>query len=69
MRIFFKKMIEHKIDVNSLNPESDTSALILAAAFGYLNICNILIDVGVDINACDHASNTLLKVMMKKFPL
>jgi ankyrin repeat protein len=53
-------MIEHKIDINSLNSETGTSALMLAAALGYLNICNILIDAGADINACDHAGNTPL---------
>lgn len=32
----------------------------LAASLGYLNICNMLIDAGAEINACDHAGNTPL---------
>lgn len=58
--ILLKKMIEHEIDINSLNPETGTSALMLAAGLGYLNICNILLDAGADIHACDHAGNTPL---------
>jgi ankyrin repeat protein len=53
-------MIEHETDINSLNPETGTSALMLAAALGYLNICNMLIDAGAEINVCDHAGNTPL---------
>jgi ankyrin repeat protein len=53
-------MIEHETDINSLNPETGTSALMLAATLGYVNICNMLIDGGADINACDHAGNTPL---------
>jgi ankyrin repeat protein len=55
-----RKMIEHETDINSLNPETGTSALMLAATQGYLNICNILIDAGAEINVCDHAGNTPL---------
>ena len=53
-------MIEHEVDVNSLNPETGTSALMLAATLGYLNICNILLDGGADLHAYDHAGNTPL---------
>jgi ankyrin repeat protein len=55
-----KKMIEHETDINSLNPETGTSALMLAAALGYHNICNILIDAGAVINVSDSSGNTPL---------
>ena len=53
-------MIEHETDINSLNPETGTSALMLAATLGYVNICNMLIDAGADLNAGDHGGNTPL---------
>ncbi|CAF1317385.1 unnamed protein product [Adineta ricciae] len=55
-----KKFIEHQIDVNALNPETGTSALMLAASLGYRNICNILIEAGADANAKDHSGNSPL---------
>jgi len=55
-----RKMIAHDTNINSLNPETGTSALMLAAALGYHNICNILLDAGAEINASDHAGNTPL---------
>jgi len=55
-----RKFIEHEIDINALNPETGTSPLMLAAALGYVNICNMLIDAGADINASDHSGNTPL---------
>lgn len=55
-----KKMIEYEVDINSLNPETGDSALMLAAAHGYVNICNILLDAGADLHACNHAGNTPL---------
>ena len=62
-----KKMIEHDIDINSLNPETGTSALMLAAGLGYLNICNILLDAGADIHAYDHAGNTPLHLAVQGY--
>jgi ankyrin repeat protein len=53
-------MIDHEIDINFLNPETGTSPLMLAAALGYHNICDILIDSGAEINVCDHTGNTPL---------
>ena len=53
-------MIARDTDINLLNPETGTSALMLAALLGYLNMCNILIDAGADVNAKDHAGNTAL---------
>ncbi|CAF0754003.1 unnamed protein product [Adineta steineri] len=55
-----KKFIEHHIDINTLNPETGTSALMLASALGYQNICNMLIDAGAHINAKDYSGNTPL---------
>lgn len=55
-----KKLIERKVDINALNPETGTSPLMLAAALGYHNMCNILIDSGAEINASDHNGNTPL---------
>jgi len=62
-----RKMIEHEADINFLNPETGTSPLMLAAALGYHNICNILIDSGAEINACDHAGNTPLHLAAQGF--
>jgi len=62
-----KKCIEHDVDINALNPESGTSPLMLAAALGYHNICNILIDAGADINVCDHAGNTPLHLTVQGY--
>jgi len=53
-------MIEFKTDINMPNPETGMTGLMLAAKHGYLNICNILIDAGADINAYDHTGNTAL---------
>jgi ankyrin repeat protein len=55
-----RRLIAHEVNINALNPETGTSALMLAAALGYHNICNILIDAGADLNASDHAGNTPL---------
>jgi len=55
-----KKMIQHEVDINALNPETGLSALMVAAGLGYNNICNILMDAGADINASDYAGNTPL---------
>ncbi|UJR37936.1 hypothetical protein I4U23_030621 [Adineta vaga] len=55
-----KKFIQHNTDINSLNPETGTSALMLASALGYRNICNILIDARAEINTKDHSGNTPL---------
>jgi len=55
-----RRLIAHEVNINALNPETGTSALMLAAALGYHNICNILIDAGADLNASDHSGNTPL---------
>jgi ankyrin repeat protein len=62
-----RKMIDHGADINALNPETGTSPLMLAAALGYLNICNILLDAGAEINACDHAGYTPLHLAVQGY--
>ncbi|CAF0731820.1 unnamed protein product [Rotaria sordida] len=62
-----RKILQHGIDVNTLNPETGTSPLMLAAALGYLNICNFLLDFGADVNACDFAGNTPLHLAIQGF--
>lgn len=62
-----RKMIEYNIDINYLNPETGTSPLMLAAALGYLNICNILIDAGAEINAHDHSGNTPIHLAIQGY--
>jgi len=39
----------------------------LASALGYLTICNILIDAGAEINACDHSGNTPLHLTVQGY--
>ncbi|CAF3380372.1 unnamed protein product [Rotaria socialis] len=65
--ILLRKMIEKEININSLNPETGTSPLMLAAALGYLNICNILIDAGAEVNASDHTGNTPLHLAVQGY--
>lgn len=60
-------MIEHETDINVLNPETGTSPTMLASALGYLNICNMLIDAGAEINASDHSGNTPLHLAAQGF--
>jgi ankyrin repeat protein len=55
-----KKFIEYDIDVNTLNTDTGTSPLMLAAALGFDHICNILIDAGADVYGSDHEGNTPL---------
>jgi len=62
-----RKIIEHKIDINYLNPETGTSPLMLASALGYLNMCNLLIDSGAEINVHDHSGNTPLHLAVQGY--
>lgn len=62
-----RKVIEHNIDINYLNPETGTSPLMLSAALGYLNICNLLIDAGAEINVHDHSGNTPLHLAIQGY--
>ncbi|CAF2431441.1 unnamed protein product [Rotaria sp. Silwood2] len=62
-----RKLIDHEVDINALNPESGTTPLMLAAALGYINMCNILLDAGADVNACDNACNTSLHLAVQGF--
>ena len=48
------------MDINAINPESGTSAIMLAAALGYRNMCGILLDANADLHAKDHSGNTPL---------
>jgi len=62
-----KKFIEHRVDINTLNPETGTSALMLASALGYNNICNLLIDNGAQVNASDFGGNTPLHLAVQGY--
>jgi len=62
-----KKFIERRVDINTLNPETGTSPLMLAAALGYSEICNLLIDSGAQINASDFAGNTPLHLAVQGY--
>lgn len=55
-----RKFIEHRVDVNSVNAETGTTALMLASALGYRHMCSILIDAGAELNVKDHSGNTPL---------
>ncbi|CAF1083618.1 unnamed protein product [Rotaria sp. Silwood1] len=65
--VLLRKLIERGVDINAPNPETGISPLMLAAELGYINMCNILIDAGANINACDHANNTALHLAIQGF--